>query len=108
VTFLNEPGEGSGVARAFYTALAEAILVKQKLPNMGPAQVRLLKNPLFLAELLGKLLLLRNALIIFVIISYICHRIIVSCTAYSLKSIVFFIEADVSRLPCLRRFIIYF
>jgi E3 ubiquitin-protein ligase EDD1 len=45
VTFLNEPGEGSGVARAFYTALAEAILVKQKLPNMGPAQVRLLKKP---------------------------------------------------------------
>ena len=39
VTFLNEPGEGSGVARAFYTALAEAILVKQKLPNLGPAQV---------------------------------------------------------------------
>jgi E3 ubiquitin-protein ligase EDD1 len=36
---LNEPGEGSGVARAFYTALAEAILIKQKLPNLGPAQV---------------------------------------------------------------------
>jgi E3 ubiquitin-protein ligase EDD1 len=39
VTFLNEPGEGSGVARAFYTALAEALLVKQKLPNLAPAQV---------------------------------------------------------------------
>jgi hypothetical protein len=28
------------VARAFYTALAEALLVKQKLPNLSPAQVK--------------------------------------------------------------------
>ena len=31
VTFANEPGEGSGVARGFYTALAEAILTPQVL-----------------------------------------------------------------------------
>ena len=38
VTFLNEPGEGSGVARGFYTALAEAVLVNQKLPSLELAQ----------------------------------------------------------------------
>ena len=38
VTFLNEPGEGSGVARGFYTALAEAVLANQKLPNLEMAQ----------------------------------------------------------------------
>lgn len=38
VTFLNEPGEGSGVARGFYTALAEAVLTNQKLPNLDSAQ----------------------------------------------------------------------
>ena len=39
VTFANEPGEGSGVARGFYTALAEALLINQKLPNLEEAQV---------------------------------------------------------------------
>jgi len=39
VTFANEPGEGSGVARGFYTALAEALLSNQKLPNLEEAQV---------------------------------------------------------------------
>ena len=39
VTFANEPGEGSGVARGFYTALAEALLSDQKLPNLEEAQV---------------------------------------------------------------------
>ena len=39
VTFANEPGEGSGVARGFYTALAEALLTNQKLPNLEEAQV---------------------------------------------------------------------
>ena len=38
MTFLNEPGEGSGVARGFYTALAEAVLTNQKLPNLDSAQ----------------------------------------------------------------------
>jgi hypothetical protein len=38
VTFLNEPGEGSGVARGFYTALAEALLVNQRLPNLEMSQ----------------------------------------------------------------------
>ena len=38
VTFLNEPGEGSGVARGFYTALADAVLTTQKLPNLEMAQ----------------------------------------------------------------------
>ena len=30
--------EGSGVARGFYTALAEAVLANQKLPNLESAQ----------------------------------------------------------------------
>ena len=38
VTFLNEPGEGSGVARSFYTALAEALLSGQPIPSLEPAQ----------------------------------------------------------------------
>ena len=38
VMFHNEPGEGSGVARSFYTALAEAILVGQPIPNLEAAQ----------------------------------------------------------------------
>jgi len=38
VTFQNEPGEGSGVARSFYTALAEAILSGQQIPNLEAAQ----------------------------------------------------------------------
>jgi len=38
VTFQNEPGEGSGVARSFYTALAEALLSGQSIPSLEPAQ----------------------------------------------------------------------
>ncbi|XP_014221919.1 E3 ubiquitin-protein ligase hyd isoform X2 [Trichogramma pretiosum] len=39
VTFKDEPGEGSGVARSFYTAIAEAILANEKLPNLEAAQI---------------------------------------------------------------------
>ena len=39
VTFKDEPGEGSGVARSYYTAIAEAILTQEKLPNLDAAQV---------------------------------------------------------------------
>ncbi|XP_044743814.1 E3 ubiquitin-protein ligase UBR5 isoform X2 [Chrysoperla carnea] len=39
VTFKDEPGEGSGVARSFYTAIAEALLVNEKLPTLESAQV---------------------------------------------------------------------
>ncbi|XP_022162662.1 E3 ubiquitin-protein ligase UBR5 isoform X4 [Myzus persicae] len=39
VTFKDEPGEGSGVARSFYTALAEALLSCDKLPNLESVQV---------------------------------------------------------------------
>ncbi|XP_058797650.1 E3 ubiquitin-protein ligase hyd isoform X2 [Phymastichus coffea] len=39
VTFKDEPGEGSGVARSFYTAVAEALLANEKLPNLEAAQV---------------------------------------------------------------------
>lgn len=39
VTFKDEPGEGSGVARSFYTAIAEALLANDKLPNLEAAQV---------------------------------------------------------------------
>lgn len=34
VSFKDEPGEGSGVARSFYTALSEALLSGEKLPAM--------------------------------------------------------------------------
>ncbi|XP_075236131.1 E3 ubiquitin-protein ligase hyd isoform X1 [Lycorma delicatula] len=39
VTFKDEPGEGSGVARSFYTAIAEALLANEKMPNLESAQV---------------------------------------------------------------------
>lgn len=41
VTFKDEPGEGSGVARSFYTAIAEALLSHEKLPSLEACQVRL-------------------------------------------------------------------
>lgn len=34
VTFKDEPGEGNGVARSFYTAIAQAFLSNEKLPNL--------------------------------------------------------------------------
>ena len=34
VTFRDEPGEGSGVARSFYTAFAQAVLSQEKLPSL--------------------------------------------------------------------------
>ncbi|KAK3087035.1 hypothetical protein FSP39_000732 [Pinctada imbricata] len=34
VTFKDEPGEGSGVARSFYTAIANAVLSQEKLPPL--------------------------------------------------------------------------
>jgi len=39
VTFRDEPGEGSGVARSFYTAFSQAVLSAEKLPNLDPALV---------------------------------------------------------------------
>lgn len=39
VTFKDEPGEGSGVARSFYTSVAEALLANEKLPSLETAQV---------------------------------------------------------------------
>ncbi|KAK6491509.1 E3 ubiquitin-protein ligase UBR5 isoform X6 [Huso huso] len=38
VTFKDEPGEGSGVARSFYTAVAQAFLSSEKLPNLDCIQ----------------------------------------------------------------------
>ena len=34
VQFENEPGEGTGVARSFYTAIAEALLSSDRLPSL--------------------------------------------------------------------------
>ena len=34
VTFREEPGEGSGVARSFYTAFCQAVLSAEKLPSL--------------------------------------------------------------------------
>jgi E3 ubiquitin-protein ligase EDD1 len=39
VTFKDEPGEGSGVARSFYTLIAESLLSNENLPNLESAQV---------------------------------------------------------------------
>ncbi|XP_068157779.1 E3 ubiquitin-protein ligase hyd isoform X1 [Drosophila tropicalis] len=39
VTFKDEPGEGSGVARSFYTSIAEALLASAKMPNLESVQV---------------------------------------------------------------------
>ncbi|GIY27284.1 e3 ubiquitin-protein ligase hyd [Caerostris extrusa] len=39
VTFKDEPGEGSGVARSFYTAVAEAVLSQERLPSLESCQV---------------------------------------------------------------------
>uniref|UniRef100_UPI00358E0F24 E3 ubiquitin-protein ligase UBR5-like isoform X5 n=1 Tax=Myxine glutinosa TaxID=7769 RepID=UPI00358E0F24 len=38
VTFKDEPGEGSGVARSFYTAIAHALLSCDKLPSLDALQ----------------------------------------------------------------------
>ncbi|XP_053571897.1 E3 ubiquitin-protein ligase UBR5 [Bombina bombina] len=38
VTFKDEPGEGSGVARSFYTAVAQAFLSNEKLPSLDCIQ----------------------------------------------------------------------
>ncbi|VEL43458.1 unnamed protein product [Protopolystoma xenopodis] len=35
VTFRDEPGEGNGVARSFFTAFAEALLVSDELPSLN-------------------------------------------------------------------------
>ena len=34
VSFKDEPGEGSGVVRSFYTAIGEALLVEENLPEL--------------------------------------------------------------------------
>lgn len=39
VTFKDEPGEGTGVARSFYTSIAEALLSSENIPNLDSAQV---------------------------------------------------------------------
>lgn len=39
VMFKDEPGEGSGVTRSFYTSIAEALLANERLPNLESAQV---------------------------------------------------------------------
>lgn len=39
VAFKDEPGEGSGVSRSFYTAFAESILSSEKLPPLESCQV---------------------------------------------------------------------
>ncbi|XP_017473114.1 PREDICTED: E3 ubiquitin-protein ligase hyd isoform X1 [Rhagoletis zephyria] len=39
VTFKDEPGEGSGVARSFYTSIAEALLATAKMPNLESTHI---------------------------------------------------------------------
>ncbi|XP_011188197.2 E3 ubiquitin-protein ligase hyd isoform X1 [Zeugodacus cucurbitae] len=39
VTFKDEPGEGSGVARSFYTSIAEALLASAKMPNLESTHI---------------------------------------------------------------------
>ena len=40
-TFKDEPGEGSGVARSFYTAVGEAFLSGEKLPSLDTSRSKL-------------------------------------------------------------------
>ncbi|KAK6633415.1 hypothetical protein RUM44_004018 [Polyplax serrata] len=44
VFFKDEPGEGSGVTRSFYTAIAEALLANEKLPNMDSVQISVMER----------------------------------------------------------------
>ena len=39
VTFRDEPGEGSGVARSFYTAFCQAVLSSEPLPSLDSVMV---------------------------------------------------------------------
>ncbi|XP_071034360.1 E3 ubiquitin-protein ligase UBR5 isoform X5 [Parasteatoda tepidariorum] len=59
VTFKDEPGEGSGVARSFYTAVAEAVLSSERLPNLESCQVGTrsvqYKPPTFVTDLIQRL-----------------------------------------------------
>ncbi|KAG8192530.1 hypothetical protein JTE90_015165 [Oedothorax gibbosus] len=58
VTFKDEPGEGSGVARSFYTAVAEAVLSSELLPNLENCQVgtrALQYKPTFVTDLIQRL-----------------------------------------------------
>ena len=40
VTFKDEPGEGSGVARSFFTEFVDAVLSEERLPNLDPIYSR--------------------------------------------------------------------
>ncbi|KAL8591738.1 hypothetical protein ACOMHN_032280 [Nucella lapillus] len=53
VTFKDEPGEGSGVARSFYTAVAQALLSEEKLPPLGRAILSENKLPSLEGVLVG-------------------------------------------------------
>lgn len=44
VIFKDEPGEGSGVTRSFYTAIAEALLANEELPNLDSVQISILER----------------------------------------------------------------
>ncbi|XP_071962133.1 E3 ubiquitin-protein ligase UBR5-like [Antedon mediterranea] len=45
VTFKDEPGEGSGVARSFYTAISEAFMSPEKLPPIDDVMTNLTQRP---------------------------------------------------------------
>ncbi|KAK2726284.1 hypothetical protein QYM36_000668 [Artemia franciscana] len=56
VTFKDEPGEGSGVARSFYTTICEALLSPEPLPSLESAQVgSLSKTSLGIVKKKGRL-----------------------------------------------------
>jgi len=61
VMFQNEPGEGSGVARSFYTALAEALLGGQSIPNLEAAQAGPQANKSMQLSLIQRLRVNRGA-----------------------------------------------
>ena len=46
VTFKDEPGEGTGVARSFYTAVGEAFLSGEKLPSLDTSRSKLCSSSL--------------------------------------------------------------
>lgn len=55
VTFKDEPGEGSGVARSFYAAIAEAILSSDRLPSLEHCQMGPVSNTRMQQQLLNRL-----------------------------------------------------
>ena len=72
VTFKEEPGEGSGVARSFYTAVGEAFLSGEKLPPLEPRSKLPIYHEIFLQNVLKISLIFISWFYLFYIQSIFC------------------------------------